>query len=136
VAPQRLEQAAQAADWPAMPWPDTRLNGHARTTQPDIETLVGRLLHAVALEGVRCFDDGAVQSAPEADVGSVVGIGFPRWTGGVLSYVETVGLAAFVADAERLAGLHGARFAPPASLRERALCGRKFHATLEKETSP
>src|SRR6185369_1223970 len=55
VAPQRLEQAAQAADWPAMPWPETRLNGHTSATQPDIETIGRRLLHAVSLEGVRCF---------------------------------------------------------------------------------
>ena len=61
---------------------------------PSSKTLAQRLLLAVALEGVRCLDDGTVESAAEADVGSVVGIGFPRWTGGVLSYVETVGLAA------------------------------------------
>ena len=136
VAPQRLEQAAQAADWAAIPWPEVRPRSHSSATQPEIETIVRRLLLAVALEGVRCFDDGAVESPAEADVGSVVGIGFPRWTGWVLSYVETVGLAAFVADARRLAARHGERFAPPHSLSERARCGRKFHAALEKETSP
>ncbi len=136
VAPQALEQAAQAADWPAMPWPETRLHSRPCAAQPAIDTMVRRLLHAVALEGVRCFDDGTVQSPAEADVGSVVGIGFPRWTGGVLSYVETVGLAAFVASAECLAREHGERFAPPANLRECARAGRKFHVTPAKETSP
>jgi 3-hydroxyacyl-CoA dehydrogenase/enoyl-CoA hydratase/3-hydroxybutyryl-CoA epimerase len=135
VAPQRLEQVAQAADWPAMPWPEAWPCSHPSATQPEIEMMVRRLLLAVALEGIRCFDDGAVESPAEADVGSVVGIGFPRWTGGVLSYVETVGLAAFVAESLRLADRHGERFAPPHSLSERARSGRKFHATLEKETS-
>jgi 3-hydroxyacyl-CoA dehydrogenase/enoyl-CoA hydratase/3-hydroxybutyryl-CoA epimerase len=135
VTLQRVELAALATDWPAMPWPEDRPRGRARTTQPDIEEIGRRLLYAVALEGVRCSDEGAVPSPAEADVGSVIGVGFPRWTGGVLSYVETVGLAAFVADAQRLADRHGQRFVPPASLRERALSGRKFHATLEQETN-
>jgi 3-hydroxyacyl-CoA dehydrogenase/enoyl-CoA hydratase/3-hydroxybutyryl-CoA epimerase len=134
VAAQHLQQAARDADWPTMPWPDVRFDRYSGATRPDTEPLVRRVLHAVALEGVRCLDDGTVGSPEEADVGSVVGIGFPRWTGGVLSYVETVGLAAFVADAERLARAHGERFAPPPSLRERARCGRKFHATLAQET--
>jgi 3-hydroxyacyl-CoA dehydrogenase/enoyl-CoA hydratase/3-hydroxybutyryl-CoA epimerase len=136
VAPQRLAQAAHGADWPAMPWPESRPPSATSAAQPEFETVTQRLLHAVALEGVRCLDEAVVDSPAEADVGSVVGIGFPRWTGGVLSYVETIGLARFVAEAERLARHHGPRFAPPASLRERALCGRQFHVTLAKETSP
>jgi 3-hydroxyacyl-CoA dehydrogenase/enoyl-CoA hydratase/3-hydroxybutyryl-CoA epimerase len=135
VAAQHLQQAAHDADWATMPWPDVRFDRYSCSTRPDIEPLVRRLLHVVALEGVRCLDDGTVQSPAEADVGSVVGIGFPRWTGGVLSYVETLGLAAFVADAEHLACEHGERFAPPASLRDRARAGRKFYETTPMETS-
>ena len=123
-----LEQAAHGADWSSMPWPATQAGQRIATReQPTVGELTQRLLHAVALEGVRCLDDGTVEGAAEADVGSIVGIGFPRWTGGVLSYVETVGLARFVAEAERLALRHGARFAPPPSLVERARSGRKFY---------
>ena len=117
VAPALLEQAAHDADWSSMPWPATRpVERIAMRSSPPSSELTRRLLHAVALEGVRCLDDGTVEGAAEADVGSIVGIGFPRWTGGVLSYVETVGLARFVAEAERLALRHGTRFAPPPSL--------------------
>jgi hypothetical protein len=137
-----VEQAALDADWtampcPARPWPARPCPtmpcpalGPAATAsmhQPTLDAVTQRLLHAVALEGVRCFDDGSVESAAEADVGSLAGIGFPRWTGGVLSYVETVGLARFVFEAERLAQQHGTRFAPPPSLIERARSGSKFY---------
>ena len=122
-----VEQAAHDADWSAMPWPAARPARASNAQQPTLDELTQRLLHAVALEGVRCLDDGTVEGAAEADVGSIIGIGFPRWTGGVLSYVETIGLARFVADATRLARQHGARFAPPPSLIERARNGRKFY---------
>ena len=137
VAPALLEQAAHGADWSSMPWPATRLVSASNLEQPTVGELTQRLLHAVALEGVRCLDDGTVEGAAEADVGSIVGIGFPRWTGGVLSYVETVGLARFVAEAECLALRHGACFAPPPSLVERARNGRKFYdAAQAPQRSP
>jgi 3-hydroxyacyl-CoA dehydrogenase/enoyl-CoA hydratase/3-hydroxybutyryl-CoA epimerase len=85
---------------------------------------------------VRCLDDGTIEGPAEADVGSVAGIGYPRWTGGVLSYVETVGLASFIAASERLARLHGERFEAPQSLRERAHGDRKFHDTVTQENRP
>ncbi len=136
VSPERIVQAAQGADWPSMPWPRMKPVGDAHTRQPDIDRITRRLLHAVAVEGVRCLDDGTIGDPAEADVGSVVGIGYPRWTGGVLSYVETVGLARFVAEVEHLAQFHGERFAPPPSLRERAHSGRKFHRTVTQENRP
>ena len=54
----------------------------------------------------------------------------------MLSYVETVGLASFIAASERLARLHGERFEAPQSLRERAHGDRKFHDTVTQENRP
>jgi len=136
VPREHIEQAARGADWPEMPWPQNPPVGHAQTQEPSIDDITERLLHAVALEGIRCLDDGTVAGAAEADVGSVAGIGYPRWTGGVLSYVETLGLARFVTEAERLARMHGARYSPPPGLRERAHGARKFHDTVSQENHP
>ena len=127
VAAARLVQAAEAADWQAMPWPALIAAGETCAEQPTLDAIASRLLHAVALEGVRCLDDGSVDGPAEADVGSVAGIGYPRWTGGVLSYIETVGLIRFVVESERLAREYGARFSPPPSLVQRARAGHKFH---------
>jgi 3-hydroxyacyl-CoA dehydrogenase / enoyl-CoA hydratase / 3-hydroxybutyryl-CoA epimerase len=81
-----------------------------------------RMLFAEALESVRCFDEGVLTSVADANVGSILGIGFPAWTGGVVQYVEQYpgGVAGFVARADELADRYGDRFRPPASLRARA----------------
>jgi 3-hydroxyacyl-CoA dehydrogenase/enoyl-CoA hydratase/3-hydroxybutyryl-CoA epimerase len=54
-------------------------------------------------------------------------VGYPKWTGGTLSFIETVGLAPFVAECDRLADLYGERFRPSAWLRERAASKRAFY---------
>jgi 3-hydroxyacyl-CoA dehydrogenase/enoyl-CoA hydratase/3-hydroxybutyryl-CoA epimerase len=81
-----------------------------------------RMLFAEALETARCFDEGVITSEADANVGSIFGIGFPAWTGGVVQYTHQYpgGLPGFVARADELAELYGDRFRPPDSLRERA----------------
>jgi 3-hydroxyacyl-CoA dehydrogenase/enoyl-CoA hydratase/3-hydroxybutyryl-CoA epimerase len=81
-----------------------------------------RMLFAEALETVRCFDEGILRTTADANIGSIFGIGFPPWTGGVAQYIEQYsgGVAGFVARADELAVRYGERFTPPASLRARA----------------
>jgi 3-hydroxyacyl-CoA dehydrogenase/enoyl-CoA hydratase/3-hydroxybutyryl-CoA epimerase len=90
-----------------------------------IEDVKERLLFSEALETVRTFEDGVLTSAADANVGSMLGIGFPRWTGGVVQFMNGYpgGLPAFVARARELAERYGRRFAPPQSLVEKAAGG-------------
>ena len=46
------------------------------------------MLVVEAVETQRCLDEGVLTSVADANVGSVLGIGFPPWTGGVVQYVE------------------------------------------------
>jgi 3-hydroxyacyl-CoA dehydrogenase/enoyl-CoA hydratase/3-hydroxybutyryl-CoA epimerase len=85
-----------------------------------MEDLKERLLFVQAIETVRCWDEGVVTTARDANIGSIMGIGFPPWTGGVLQYINGYGLTAFVARARELAERYGERFLPPASLVARA----------------
>lgn len=91
-----------------------------------MQDLVDRMLFAEALETQKCFDEGVIVDDADANVGSIIGIGYPAWTGGTRQYVKNyagvggTGVAGFVARAEELAGKYGERFAPPASLTERA----------------
>ncbi len=84
-----------------------------------------RMLFAEAIDAVRCLDEGVLRSVAEANIGSILGIGFPPWTGGVLQYVHGYpgGVAGFVARARELAERYGGRFDPPASLVAQAESG-------------
>jgi 3-hydroxyacyl-CoA dehydrogenase/enoyl-CoA hydratase/3-hydroxybutyryl-CoA epimerase len=87
-----------------------------------------RMLFAESLEAVRLLEEGVLTSVADANVGSLLGIGFPAWTGGVLQYVNGYegGPAGFAARAGELAAAYGERFTPPAALREKAAKGGRF----------
>ncbi|EWT04736.1 3-hydroxyacyl-CoA dehydrogenase, partial [Intrasporangium chromatireducens Q5-1] len=95
---------------------------YGATTELPFEDMKERMLFAEALETVKCFDEGVLRSVEDANIGSIMGIGFPAWTGGVVQYVEGYpgGVAGFVARARQLAERFGDRFLPPASLVARA----------------
>ena len=85
-----------------------------------------RMLFAEALETVRCFDEGVLTSVPDANIGSIFGIGFPAWTGGVVQYINGYegGLKGFNDRARELAELYGPQFTPPQSLVDKADAGQ------------
>jgi 3-hydroxyacyl-CoA dehydrogenase / enoyl-CoA hydratase / 3-hydroxybutyryl-CoA epimerase len=72
------------------------------------------------------MEEGVIESSRDANIGSVLGIGFPRWTGGTLQYINSVGLDAFVSRANELAGGYGQRFEPPALLVSMVQSGKRF----------
>jgi 3-hydroxyacyl-CoA dehydrogenase/enoyl-CoA hydratase/3-hydroxybutyryl-CoA epimerase len=93
-----------------------------------LKDLEERMLFAEALETVKCVDEGVIESVADANIGSIFGIGFPGWTGGVLQYINGYegGVAGFVARSRELAAQYGARFEPPASLVEKAERGETY----------
>jgi 3-hydroxyacyl-CoA dehydrogenase/enoyl-CoA hydratase/3-hydroxybutyryl-CoA epimerase len=90
------------------------------TSTMDVGELKDRLLYVQSIETLRCLEEGVLESARDANIGSIFGIGFPGWTGGAIQFVNHVGVRAFAARAEELARAHGPRFAPPRLLREHA----------------
>ena len=96
-----------------------------RATVLPFEDMMERMLFAEALETVRCLDEGVLRSVEDANIGSILGIGFPGWTGGVVQYMNGYagGLAGFAARAQVLADRYGAQFSPPASLVAKAQDG-------------
>jgi 3-hydroxyacyl-CoA dehydrogenase/enoyl-CoA hydratase/3-hydroxybutyryl-CoA epimerase len=81
-----------------------------------------------SIETVKCMDEGVIESVADANIGSIMGIGFPGWSGGVLQYINGYdgGLSGFVARARELAERYGERFEPPASLVEKAERGEIY----------
>ena len=53
-----------------------------------LRDLEERMLFIEAIESVRCFDEGVIESVADANIGSIMGIGYPPWTGGVLQYIN------------------------------------------------
>jgi 3-hydroxyacyl-CoA dehydrogenase/enoyl-CoA hydratase/3-hydroxybutyryl-CoA epimerase len=80
-----------------------------------------------ALEAARCMDEGVLRYAEDADVGAILGLGFPPYTGGPLAYVDMVGAQTFVDRCDAFVEALGVRFTPPASLRALAESGGRWH---------
>lgn len=95
--------------------------------QPNVEDLKTRMLYIQALEAARSFEEGVIVDPSEGDVGSVLGIGFPSYTGGVFSLIDTVGIEHFVSTCERFARAHGPHWQPSAWLKARAAKGLRFY---------
>ncbi|WP_431677806.1 3-hydroxyacyl-CoA dehydrogenase NAD-binding domain-containing protein [Kitasatospora sp. KL5] len=109
-------------------WPGLREHFTQPGKQIPFEDMKERMLFAEALDSVRCLEESVLTSVADANVGSILGIGFPAWTGGVLQYINGYpgGLAGFTARARELAAAYGERFTPPALLDEMAADGRTF----------
>ncbi len=93
-----------------------------------LKDLEERMLFIESLETVKCLDEGVIETVADANIGSIFGIGFPGWTGGVIQYINGYegGVAGFVARARELAASYGERFEPPASLVEQAESGESY----------
>ncbi|HAM21446.1 MAG TPA: 3-hydroxyacyl-CoA dehydrogenase [Actinobacteria bacterium] len=108
-------------------WPGL-VENFGGTNEIPFRDMQERMLFAEALESVKCVDEGVLRSTAEANIGSIFGIGFPPWTGGVLQYINGYegGPAGFVARANELAAAYGDRFSPPQSLIDLAAAGGRF----------
>ncbi|MGN6609571.1 MAG: 3-hydroxyacyl-CoA dehydrogenase NAD-binding domain-containing protein [Jatrophihabitans sp.] len=98
----------------------------------DLAELEERMLVIEAVETTRCVEEGVIVQTADANIGSIFGIGYPAWTGGVLQYINGYegrtgkGVAAFVARAEELAAKYGPRFEPNPLLRKKAENNEQF----------
>ena len=103
--------------------------------QIPFEDVKERLLFVEALETAKCFEEGVLTSAAAANIGSIMGIGFPPMTGGAAQFMQgyentegQVGLGAFVKRADELAEKYGDRFNATPYLRDLAASNGSFPA--------
>jgi 3-hydroxyacyl-CoA dehydrogenase/enoyl-CoA hydratase/3-hydroxybutyryl-CoA epimerase len=108
-------------------WPGLAQAFPPAAAQPSLEQVKKRLLYIQALETARCLEEGVLSHPSDADVGSLLAWGFPSWTGGTLSLIETLGIERFVEECDHMSQECGPRFAPSAWLRERARRGDVFY---------
>ncbi|MEH6472189.1 MAG: fatty acid oxidation complex subunit alpha FadB [Halopseudomonas sp.] len=91
------------------------------------DDIIAVMMVPLCLETVRCLEDNIVNSAAEADMGLVYGIGFPPFRGGALRYIDTVGLDAFCQLADKFADL-GNLYKPTDKLRAMAADNQRFYS--------
>lgn len=105
-------------------WPGLRERFETKPTpgigdpKIDLSELVDRFLFVQVLETQRCVDEGVITHDAEANIGAMMGFGFPTWTGGPRQFLASYpgGRGAFVARARELEQDHGVRFGVPSSL--------------------
>jgi 3-hydroxyacyl-CoA dehydrogenase/enoyl-CoA hydratase/3-hydroxybutyryl-CoA epimerase len=98
----------------------------SRPSEVDFKEMQERLLYRQAIESARCYEENVLRNVPDANIGSIFGIGFAPWTGGVLQYINFIGLPEFVKRANELVAKHGERFTPPKLLVDMAAKGETF----------
>lgn len=96
----------------------------------DAEEIVDRMMIPMCIESARCLEDDIVSTAAEVDMGLVYGIGFPPFRGGVLRYVDKMGLDAFCARADKYKDL-GPLYHPTTKMRDMAKTNTQFHASSQ-----
>jgi len=96
---------------------------------PPLQDLIDRMIFAEVLETQKCVDEGVIVDDADANIGSIIGIGFPAWTGGTRQYAKNysepgakiaTGYKGFVTRADELAAKYGERFSPTESLKKLA----------------
>ena len=120
-------------EYPAKPakkylWPGLKeLYPQQKADAVDPQIIRERLLTTIALEAARTMEEGIVTDPREADVGSILGFGFAPYTGGAISYIDGMGIPAFIAQCEKLAKSCGDHFQPTALLKDLAAKGETFY---------
>ncbi|MAG75576.1 MAG: 3-hydroxyacyl-CoA dehydrogenase [Colwelliaceae bacterium] len=98
--------------------------------KPEVEIsdrdIKDRLLFSNVLETLHCLEEGVLRNVPDANIGSIFGIGAPIWTGGYLQFINTFGLQAFKQRCEELAERYGERFNPPQILDKKIAANETF----------
>ncbi len=116
-------------------WPGLAELFPVAETQPDIEDLKKRFLTAQALEAVWAIQENVVTDVREADVGSIMGWGFAPWSGGPISYIDTLGVKKFLAECEELSAKFEGRYKIPQILRDIAEKGGTFYGHFMQQAA-
>ena len=85
-----------------------------------------RLLFRQVIESLKCLETNVLRTVADGNIGSIMGIGAPVWTGGFIQFVNTYGLEKFIARCDELAAVYGDRFKAPAIVAEKLAAGETF----------
>jgi len=90
------------------------------------EEIIDRMMLPMIIETVRCLDEGIVDTAAEADMGLIMGIGFPPFRGGALKYADSLGMKTILEKCAKYAAL-GKLYEPTESMKKMAAEGKLYY---------
>ena len=115
------------ADAPKHLWPGLAEQFPVKAAVPSLDEIVERLILVQSVETARCLEEKVLRAPIDADIGAILGWGYPPFRGGPIGWMHTLGVPVAVAALDRLAERCGARFAAPQLLRDMADRGTKFY---------
>lgn len=90
------------------------------------EEIIERLMFPMIIETARCLEEKIVDTANEADMGLILGVGFPPHLGGALKYADSIGLANLVEKCKKYESL-GKLYEPTATMKAMAAAGQRYY---------
>ena len=121
-----------AADGTKAIWPALYDLYHKPELEIPHQDIKDRVLLRQVIESLKCLQEKVLRSVADGNVGSLLGIGAPAWTGGFLQVVNTydykgeTGLQAFITRCNELESVYGERFSAPQILLDKALADEQF----------
>ena len=107
-------------------WPGVVEKFYNESYEIDDEVVKERLLFRQVIESLKCLETKVLRTVADGNIGSIMGIGAPVWTGGFIQFVNTYGLEKFQARCGELAAQYGDRFTCPAIVAEKIAAGETF----------
>ena len=90
------------------------------------EEIVERMMVAMCIESARCVEDNIVGTAIEADMGLILGLGFPAFRGGALRYTDSLGVSKFCEIAQKYSDM-GELYTPTDTMSEKGATGGTYY---------
>jgi len=86
-----------------------------------------RLQLIMTNEAAYCLQEGIIEHPSDGDIGAILGLGYPPFTGGPFRYLDSIGCAKATKRLNDLSATHGPRFAPANILVRYAEEGKRFY---------
>jgi 3-hydroxyacyl-CoA dehydrogenase/enoyl-CoA hydratase/3-hydroxybutyryl-CoA epimerase/enoyl-CoA isomerase len=100
------------------------LTGPSKKIEP--QSIIDRLLLPLAIEMNHCINEGIVDTAIEADMALIWGVGFPPFRGGICRWMDEQGLDVICEKADNYSAI-GELYQPTEAMRAMASKGKKFY---------
>lgn len=101
--------------------------GGSSRSNPDVETAQQRMALMMVNEAAYCLQEDILKFPTDGDLGAILGLGFPPFTGGPFRYIDQVGAQTIVNRLNEYTVKFGPRFKPAGILEEYAKSGKMFY---------